>query len=231
MIKRLTFVRRGAHVSVDGFAAAWRAEALDRGGAVPAHLGVRRLVHCVVRPGRTERAYHGVAMEWFDDEAHLVAHDEAAVGRGGDGVVDEASMVRARVDSRTVFGADLLEQWWAEPDGASRLVLLGVLQARPGMSRLDFADYWWHQHRPLANRMLPSEVQPPIYVHDYVVPGEPTAFDGVGEFYDDAVDVARDRTRWSEGEHAAQIVEDEERFLVRETRYALITDAAVIVPG
>lgn len=77
--------------------------------------------------------------------------------------------------------------------------------------------------------MLPPEVQPPIYVHDYVLPGERCAFDGVGEFYDDSVDVARRRTRWTEEDHAAPIVEDEERFLIRDTRFALVTDAAVVV--
>ena len=57
-------------------------------------------------------------------------------------------------------------------------------------------------------------------------------FDGVGEFYDASVDVARARTRWTERPAAPEtevIAADEERFLIRDTRWALVTDAEVVV--
>lgn len=222
MIKRLTFVRRADGVPPGEFAERWRADALATGSPRP-----DRLVHCVVRPGRTDRPYHGVAIESFADEASLTAHDEAE--RTPDRAVD-ATMLRVRVDSRTVLGGDDLMRWWTT--GESRFVVLGVVQKAPSLTREQFAAYWWDEHRPLANRLLPPEVQPDAYVHDYVLPGEHAPFDGVGEFYDPSLDRTRARTQWAERPGAAEtaaIATDEERFLVRDTRWALLTDAIVVI--
>lgn len=228
-VKRLTFARRASEVSAGEFASRWRADALTTRDTAPAGVGPQRLVHCIVRPGRTDRPFHGVAMEWFDDEGAMAAHDEHARTVPGAAVLDGASMVRARVRDRVVFGEDLLEQWWSTAPTDPRLLLLGIIERKPGTTRTEFAHYWWHRHRPLANRLLPPEVQPPIYVHDYVQPDEACPWDGIGEFYDVSVDVARQRTHWAEGDDAAAIVADEEQFLVRESRYALITDASVVI--
>jgi hypothetical protein len=76
-------------------------------------------------------------------------------------------------------------------------------------------------------------VQPDAYVHDYVLPGEPAPFDGVGEFYDPSIERTRARTLWAARPGApetAEITADEDRFLVRDTRWALLTDATVILP-
>jgi hypothetical protein len=224
VIKRLTFVRRADGVEPGEFGELWRATARANQSPRP-----ERLVHCVVRPGRTDRPYHGVAIEWFADETSLIAHDAAAVG-GMAGVIDIATALRVRVDTRVVVGGDELARWWTA--GTSRFVVLGVVQKAPSLTRQQFAAYWWDEHRPLANRLLPPEVQPDAYVHDYVLPGEHAPFDGVGEFYDPSLDRTRARTQWAERPGAAEtaaIAADEERFLVRDTRWALLTDAIVVI--
>jgi EthD domain len=229
-IKRLTFVRRVDGVGPDEFGERWRVQSLQMHEAVPDGARVQRLVHCVVRPGRTDRPHHGVAIEWFADEAALAAHDAHARSTPGDTLVDSASVVRARVESRTVFGQEQLDAWWSARGGAPRLLVIGVIERSPALDREAFRDYWWGDHRPLANRLLPPEVQPEIYVHDYALPGEPCPWDGVGEFYDTSVDVARARTRWADdADEAEAIIADEEKFLVRDTRYGLVTDAEVII--
>jgi hypothetical protein len=231
-IKRLTFVRRDPDVVPDAFAGQWRDRAVRLQESAPAAAKVNRLVHCIVRPGRTDRPHHGVAVAWFDDDANLAAYDDHAASQAGDPApVEESTVVHALVEERTVFGQPLLDRWWRERNGRSRLLLLGVIERKPDLSREEFRDYWWDQHRPLANRMLPSAVQPSIYVHDYARPGEPCPWDGVGEFYDTSVDIARRRTQWAATGAAAALVADEEKFLVRDTRYALITDAEVVVAG
>jgi hypothetical protein len=230
-LKRLTFVRRAPAVEPLGFGPRWRARAEQHHASAPPEARATRLVHCVVREGRTDRPFHGVAIEWFSDETNLAAHDRyVAAATSDDGLLDPAPTIRARVDERTVSGQEILDAWWRRADGGTRLLLLGVIQRKASLSRAEFADYWWSRHRPLANEMLPPSVQPPVYVHDYALEGEMCPWDGVGEFYDTAVDVARARTQWAETDEAAAIVADEERFLVRHTRYALITDAEVVVP-
>ena len=70
-------------------------------------------------------------------------------------------------------------------------------------------------------------------MHDYVLPGETASFDGVGEFYDPSIDRTRERTQWAERPGAPEtdeIATDESRFLIRGTRWALITDATVVIP-
>jgi hypothetical protein len=233
MIKRLTFVRRADSVEPGGFAERWRAAALTVDRSAPPSARHSRLVHCVVRPGRTDRPYHGVAIEWFADEAALTACDatESAALDTLDPVIDPATTLSVRVTSRTVLGDDELERWWSA--GGTRFVILGIVQRAPRLTREQFAAYWWNEHRPLANRLLPPEVQPDVYVHDYVLPGETAAFDGIGEFYDPSIDRTRERTRWAERPGAPatqQIAADEERFLIRDTRWSLLTDATVMIP-
>jgi hypothetical protein len=229
MIKRLTFVRRGDGVASDDFAARWRDEALRCHESGPQRAREQRLVHCVVRPGRAERPYHGVAIAWFDDEAALAARDQHGARTTGETLTDRSATVRALVEERTVFGQDLLHAWWRDQTAGPRLLLLAFIQRQPHLSRTQFRDYWWEHHRPLANEMLPPALQPPIYVHNYALPDEPCPWDGLGEFYDTSVDVARQRARSTEGLVAEAIVADEEKFLVRDTRSVLITDAEVVV--
>jgi hypothetical protein len=233
LIKRLSFVRRSNGVDPGEFAERWRAVALAADRAAPASARRSRLVHCVVRPGRADRPYHGVAIEWFADEAALIACDatESAARDTIDPVVDPATTLRVRVNSRTVLGDDDLVRWWS--GGETRFVILGIVQRAPQLTREQFAAYWWDEHRPLANRLLPPEVQPDVYVHDYVLTGENASFDGVGEFYDPSIDRTRERTQWAERPGATEteeIAADEERFLIRDTRWALLTDATLIIP-
>ena len=124
MIKRLTFVRRADGVPLGEFAERWRADALATGSPRP-----DRLVHCVVRPGRTDRPYHGVAVEWFADEASLTAHDEAE--RTPDRVVD-ATMLR-NADSMRDWAASL-ERQLAAANASAAGPYFSIYSVRPGKS-------------------------------------------------------------------------------------------------
>jgi hypothetical protein len=228
-IKRLTFVRRATGVEPAEFGGQWRAQDVQLHESATEGARAQRVVHCVLRSTRSDRPHHGVAIEWFADDDALAAHDAHATASTGAALIDGASIVRARVEARTVFGQEQLDAWWGDPHGAARLLVVGVIEKSPALDREAFRDYWWGQHRPLANRLLPPEVQPAIYVHDYALPGEPCPWDGVGEFYDESVDVARARTNWADADGAEEIIEDEEKFLVRDTRYGLVTDAEVII--
>ena len=222
-MKRLTFVRRAHGVLPEEFGPRWRDELLG----LPAGSAPERLVQCVVRPGRNDRPFHGVSIEWFADDAAVSRYDEATT-LGFDSIDSDATR-RARVGSRTVFGQDLLDTWWHSPLGPPRLVMLGMIERAPSLTRDRFAEYWWHLHRPLANEVIPPRLQPPIYVHDYVEPAEDFPWDGVGEFYEDSMDIVRERTAFVAELDA--IIADEARFLVRDTRFVLICDAEVLVAG
>ena len=229
-IKRLRFVRRAIDLPADGFGSRWAAYAAALAAAVPLHAAPACVVHCIVRTGKGDRPFHGVAIEWFSDEATMAAFDAAHAAHAEAHILDETATVCVRVHSRAVFGQALLDEWHGTADGRSRIILLGVIHRQPTLSRAQFADYWWSEHRPLANALLPADVWPPIYVHDYVLPGEEWPWDGVGEFYDDSLAVAKARTNWADGDAALRIVADEEAFLVRDTRWSLVTDATVLVP-
>jgi hypothetical protein len=103
-----------------------------------------------------------------------------------------------------------------------------MIEPAPGLSRQAFRDYWWDRHRPLANQMVPSHLEPVAYVHNYVCSDEPGRWAGIGEMYERSLDTARGRGAWFEGEEALPLVADEERFLVRDTRELLVTNQYVI---
>ena len=75
---------------------------------------------------------------------------------------------------------------------------------------------------------MPAPLEPIAYVHDYVLPGEPGRWAGIGEMYERSLDVARERGAWFASEAALPLLADEERFLVRGTRHVLITDHEII---
>ena len=97
------------------------------------------------------------------------------------------------------------------------------------MSREEFRDYWWTRHRPLANQLVPPALQPAAYVHDYLLPGEPTGWAGIGEMYEASLDVARQRGAWFESSAASALLADEDRFLVRSTRQLVVTEQHLII--
>jgi hypothetical protein len=234
IIKRFTFVAAALNPRSDSFAHEWREQAYRRYDATAVELRPIRLAHCVVRPGRRPKSTDGVAICWFSDTSAMVAHDRfvADLGRAENPpVVDEARTTTAVVEERCVFGQSWIEECWRMPSGSTRLLVLGLVEKAEHASRIDFRDYWWDKHRPLANRLLPPDVQPIAYNHNYVVPGDPCRWDGIGEFFDASVEVARQRAAWGSSDEAHEIIADECRFLKRDTRVGLVTDFEVIVPG
>ena len=199
---------------------------------MPTAVRPSRLAHCVTRPGRGDHAYDGVAISWHDDETVLAAHDEwMAKRKGGDSVVDDDATTSVCVEERTALGSGWLNERWRDSGGPPRLLLLGFIEAAEALTQEQFRDYWWDQHRPFANRLVPADLEPLAYVHDYVLPHEPGRWAGIGEMYERSLGVARERGAWFGRDEALPLVADEERFLVRDTRQVLVTDQEVITPA
>ena len=230
MIKRISFLRRAPSLAPDGFAAAWRDDALRRHDAAPAEGRPRRVAHCCVRQGRTQQPHDGVALEWFADASALAEHDRwSAEHAGGEPVVDAAATSTVVVEERTALGNDWLEARWADPDGAPRPMLVGLIERASGLDRTGFRDYWWGTHRPLADATVPAELGPVAYVHNYALPGERFRWDGIGELYERSLPLAAERGTWFASEAAAPLVADELNFMVPSTRVILTTDHRVVV--
>ncbi len=229
-IKQLTLVRQSAFAPPGQFVTQWRDTALAELDLLPASCRPDRLAHAVVREGRSPRPHRGVELAWFASGEAASGHNGWRAARVGTGpVVDPASSTILRVEERCVFGESWLEQVWRRSDGPPTLVLIGFLERVPHLSRSEFRSYWWDRHRPLANSLIPPELQPLAYVHDYVVDGDPSRWDGIGELYERDLDGARRRGAWFESPAAGPLLDDENRFLVRATRMVLITDLDVIV--
>jgi hypothetical protein len=232
MVKRLSFVREASTVDASHFANRWRDDALAQYTGTPAALRPTRLAHCVTRPGRHAALYDGVSIALFRDYDSMVASDQHAIAQRyqcASAAVDCPAVHSTVVEERCVFGADKQQALWRSPAGATALLLIGLLQRAPQLSRLEFRDYWWDQHRPLANQLFPPELQPPIYLHNYTLPHEAFTWDGIGELYESSIDTARQRNNWMNSDAAAAIVADEMRFMNRATRAVLITDFEVLV--
>jgi hypothetical protein len=167
-------------------------------------------------------------VEWFEDLAAVARWDEWVAGGAAAAVVDPAFFARVLVEERTVSGEPWLDARWSDPDAGPALLLIGMIEPALGMSRQAFRDYWWDRHRPLANQMVPSDLEPVAYVHNYVCPDEPGRWAGIGEMYERSLDTARGRGAWFESDEALALVADEERFLVRQTRELLVTDQYVV---
>ena len=189
MIKRMTLVRRAAGIAPDEFGPQWREQAEKALSSMPSGARPLRLAHCVARPGRGDRLYDGVAISWHHDEEAIAGHDESMVEQHSHGsVLDEDTTTRLRVEERTVSGDGWIQAQWRYERGRLRLLLIGFIEAAPPLTRDQFRDYWWQQHRPLANRLVPAPLEPIAYVHDYVLPGEPGRWAGIGEMYERSLD-------------------------------------------
>lgn len=229
VIKRLTLVRRADDVPSDEFAARWRAHAERALSSMPESARPSRLAHCVTRTGSANPLYDGVAASWHDDEAALALHDACvATHDSTDAVLDVEATICVQVEERTAIGGDWLDNRWRQAATTPCPLLIGFIEAKDGLSREQFRDYWWDDHRPLANRLVPDELEPVAYVHNYVAAGEPGRWAGVGEMYEHSLDVARKRGGWFDSDASRALVADEERFLVRDTRQVIVTDHEVI---
>lgn len=221
MIKRLAFVHRADDVAAGSFAGAWRDDALERWEASRPSGRPRRLAHCVVRDGHATRPYDGVELAWFDEATAM--HTWSLAGGSAVGSADVVV-----VEERAVNGNDWLEARWHDPTGAPSVVLIGLIERAAGIDRVGFRDYWWEQHRPLADALVPASLGPAAYVHDYVLPDERFPWDGIGEMYEASLDVAGARGRWFGSEAAGPLVADEARFMVTATRQVLVADHRVV---
>lgn len=232
MVKQMSFVRRAAGVSPGAFAEGWRAVSMQYLDRAPAGARPHRLEHCIVREGRRPAPWHGVAIAWFDDEQAMAEHrryaSRVAIDGSAEDVLERAATETVLVEERCVLGQD----WLAArrtPQAGAGVLLIGFIQRAPHLTRTEFRDYWWEQHRPLANALIPPGLQPVAYIHDYVLPAEACPWDGLGEMYETSIDNARERAAWFDSPAAAPLLADEERFLLRGTRQVLMTDHQVIV--
>lgn len=229
MIKRLALVWRAPDVRPIDFGRRWRDQAEKALASLPADARPSRLAHCVARPGRGKVPCDGVAISSYDHEDAVVRYDQWLTAHTLEhSVIDDAATTVIGVEERTVFGREWLARRWSNSGGPPRLLLIGFIEAAVGMTRGQFRDYWWDKHRPLANDVVPHQLEPIAYVHDYVLPGERGHWAGVGEMYERSLDVARQRGAWFDSEAAGPLIADEERFLVRSSRQLLITDHEVI---
>jgi hypothetical protein len=230
VIKRITFVRQAPDDDGADFRTGWRQDTKNRLAAMPANARPRRVDHCVVRGGRKDAWCDGVMLEWFDTTAAVDANrewcDAARAMHGSPS--DDGPPQSVVVDERCVFGDQWLRQSAAAGGIGGVPLLIGFIQRIEQSTRPEFRDYWWTRHRPLANRLVPPELQPLAYVHNYVV--EPTSFrfDGIGEMYERSLDTARARGAWFDSAAAAPLIADEEQFLRRDTREVLVTDHEIV---
>jgi hypothetical protein len=233
-LKRLCLVRKAPGIDGNSFGDRWRAATQQRLEGTPPALRPLRLAHCVTRPGRSTPVYDGMSIAWFADLPALVASQQVHADANmppSVAVVDRGTTVSALVEERCVFGDRERRELWCLPPGAQRLLLIGLLRRAKSLSRREFADYWWQRHRPLANRLFPAALQPPIYLHNYVQEGEACEWDGIGELYETSLDIPRQRGQWMSSAAAAPILADEARFMDPAARTVLVTDFEVVVPG
>jgi hypothetical protein len=228
-MKTVTFVARSASVNLSEFGRLWRRQADERLAALPADAMPVRLVHYVARPRRSSVCCDGVAVAWFDDVQEAIRHQQWDADRSGSGPSVAISQSSFVVEERIVSGGDWLDDRWSRPDPEPTAALIGCIQAVPGLTRGQFRDYWWDQHRPLADRLIPDDVGTTAYVHNYVLDESASRWAGIGEMYERSMDTARRRGDWFASEAARPLLADEDRFLVRATRQVLVTDQEVVM--
>jgi len=230
VIKRLTFVRRATDVATEEFGSSWRDARLKNLDALPSALRPVRLVQLVVRPSGATPTWDGVEISWHSvEESATDSTQWAKVGELDESI--DGSALTVTVAERTVSGEHWLADRWCQ-GGSLGVVLVGFIEAAEGLTRLAFRDYWWDQHRPLANSLVPDDVAPVAYVHDYLLDerasDDHVAWAGIGEMYERSLGTARRRGEWFESEAARPLIPDEERFMVRSTRQVLVTDGEVL---
>jgi EthD domain len=171
-----------------------------------------RLALCRVRnPGEIV----AVELSWYADLANV--HE----ARGASETII--------VEERVARGEDWLKARWGARRAEHCPLLIGLIRRAAHLSREAFGQYWWHQHRPLADGLVPPELNPVAYVHNYARADQHSAWDGIGELYEASLRVARSRGEWFESEAAAPLLADEERFMDRASRQVLVTDQEILL--
>lgn len=199
----------------------WIASGRKLAGDLPDGARPRGLLYCAVRPGRRQIEADGVVVSWFDDDAQRLSFLERA---------PEERLLGVRVEERIATAPEWVRATRADT-GTSALLLVAFLQRLPSVTRPQYADYWWGNHRPLADRDVPEPFAMRGYVHNYVVPDDPSEWDGIGELYEQSLDIAKQRTAWmSTDDGAAALRVDETRFMRTDTRRVLVTEQHVVIP-
>jgi hypothetical protein len=225
VVKHVTLVRQASGADAGDFAARWRAHAESALETLPLEDRPTRLAHCVVRPHPgVEQLCDGVAIAHF--EAGEAAGEAWVALAGPSGWTIETIAVQPR----PVFGDDWLRDRWADPPGQKVPVVIGFLQRAAAVSRAGFAEYWWNEHRLLANRLVPADLQPAAYVHNYVALDDGARWDGIAEMYELSLAVARQRGVWFQSAAAEPVRDDERRFLDQATRQVVVAEQEIVVP-
>jgi hypothetical protein len=157
MIKRIAFVTRHPDLTVDEFHDEWRgphatrvAELTDGDGH---HLRYEQHRRTPRDYERTENAYDGVAIQWYD------SWDGFRATR------DDPRQAPIRADFDRLFAPGAVLDVFTEPEqeviagpadrGEPITKLVCGVRHRPGMALDDFHRYWWEVHGPL-NRDTPA---------------------------------------------------------------------------
>ena len=182
---------------------------LDR---APRGVHPSRLALCTVRkPGDIP----AIALSWHADRATMESFFDAR----------PTTVVVERVARGDAWLAD---RWTTRRDHPT-LLLIGFIQRAAQTSREEFGHHWWYRHRPLADSMVPAELNPMAYVHNYVASDEPSQWDGIGELYEQSLHVASQRADWFGSDAATPLIEDEKRFINRDSRNIVVTDHEVLI--
>ena len=181
-------------------------------GQAPRAAHPARLALCTVRNPRDIPAF---ALSWHADR---VAVESFFDGRP-----------TTVVEERIARGKAWLADRWKTRRDQPTLLLIGFIQRAAQMSRQEFGSYWWDRHRPLADSLVPEHLNPSAYVHNYVAPDSPSRWDGIGELYEQSLQVARQRGEWFLSDAATALVDDEKRFMNRATRDLVVTDHDVLI--
>jgi hypothetical protein len=233
MIKTFTLLRRNQAVSRDRFAERW--DALDAEVSRAYSAGPSGLVHgSALQLGTTAAPYDGVTVAWYPDEssygqfaASLAA--DTAHGRDWAEIVDTGSTVELIVEERVVRGEEWIAERWSTRAEDTVFMLTAFIERRAATTRDAFRDYWWLDHRPLANRLIPPDAQGSAYLQNVVIGDVPSQWDGVGELYLDSLAQLPPRAAFFGGEASAELVADERRFMEHKSRVILVTDHRLIV--
>jgi hypothetical protein len=155
MIKRIGFVARHPELTIDEFHERWRGHHAELVAASPAaaeHLLRYEQNRRTARDyERTECAYDGVAVQWYDswEGFHAMRADprHAAVRADAAELFGEVLEVFTDVEMEVIAGP--------EDRGEPITKLVCGVRHQAGMSLDDFHRYWWEVHGPL-NRDTPA---------------------------------------------------------------------------
>jgi hypothetical protein len=210
VIERIRFASRARTLAPAAFAQAWPG-AVARAAVAPAELRPRRVVACttLVEPTGAEPRHDGLALESFDDAAHLARYESwLTTSRGRSSVaplhavLDEPASPVVHAERRVVRGADWLEDRWRS--GGTRWKHLAIAVRSPGLSPAELSARWAGHAGTVGGSatapaiVIPDDVRGLAYAQDHPCPraGGEWAYDALSEVWFDDVDRLRVRVEW-----------------------------------